>query len=507
MPAPFKAPGEQRQRGLCFRIATGGGCFLVAAYGFFILWLHTHSQILHPPGGSASHEGLAQFNDASRRQAMWEVARKDREAYKQKQTIEKPSAHVAPPSGVGGEVHVIFSTDCSFYQDWQTLLVFFTAVAVGQKGQVTRIASGCPEPKKEELKQLYQKLFPQYGVHFTPDFKKDAKTGESYDFYNKPYGVQHWLRHNPQVKPHTIVAIIDPDMIFLRPLTAQVAGVPDNIFMRGFDAAAEPPPEFVRRGRPAAQLYGLGAPWAVDRHRHFNRTAVCGIGSPCLKVVPRYGEMHYSVGPPYLVERDDLARLTDTWVTMVPKVYAQYPELLAEMYAYSMAAAHENLPHLTMQHYMVSNTEAMDEGWPWVDALADKTCEPAVQGPPGAGGQKTFVYYPGRPLPTMLHYCQFFRVGEWGFQKRRVPKKLFECEGQLLGEIPRDIALTKYKNRDGEIIAIGQKYARRNSFMLCGIHSAINELLRDFKRRMCTGPRADKINLNMTLNLAKALHW
>ena len=31
-----------------------------------------------------------------------------------------------------------------------------------------------------------------------------------------------------------------------------------------------------------------------------------------------------------------------------------YPFLLAEMYAYSMAAAHENLPHLQTEHHMVS---------------------------------------------------------------------------------------------------------------------------------------------------------
>jgi len=34
---------------------------------------------------------------------------------------------------------------------------------------------------------------------------------------------------------------------------------------------------------------------------------------------------------------------------------------LAEMYAYSMGAAHANLPHLTVINHMVSNTQMDDK--------------------------------------------------------------------------------------------------------------------------------------------------
>ena len=43
-------------------------------------------------------------------------------------------------------------------------------------------------------------------------------------------------------------------------------------------------------------------------------------------------------------------------------MYSKHPDLLSEMYAYSMAAAHEQLPHFTMYHYMVSNTFIDGEG-------------------------------------------------------------------------------------------------------------------------------------------------
>ena len=42
-------------------------------------------------------------------------------------------------------------------------------------------------------------------------------------------------------------------------------------------------------------------------------------------------------------------------------------------------------------------------------------------------------------------------------------------------------------------------FAKRNAFMLCTIHKAVNDALIDFKRRMCT--HGEKINLEKTLRL------
>ena len=229
------------------------------------------------------------------------------------------------------EVHVVFSTDCNPFQDWQTLLVFHSGQAVGQKGHMTRIASGCPEKKKKELVALYKALYPNYYVHFTPDYKKDAKTNKKYEFYNKPYGVQHWLEHaEPKVGSGVIVAVIDPDFVFLRPLTAKVKGNNNNIVsgpVKESDIF-----DYVSKGHPVAQQYGLGAPWVYDNNKEFNRTRICGENSPCVKVPNhRTGSRYWSVGPPYLLERDDLYRLTQTWTKFVPRVYENYPQLLAEM--------------------------------------------------------------------------------------------------------------------------------------------------------------------------------
>ena len=189
-----------------------------------------------------------------------------------------------------GDIHVVFSTDCTFYQDWQTLMVFHSAIEVGQEGPVTRIASGCSDTQKKTLTELYAKLYPQYHVHFTPDFKTDKDSGESYEFYNKPYGVEHWLGNaEPPVPNDVVIAIIDPDMIFMRPITTTIKEdntifIPDSLDI---------PPLLIKKGVPAAQMYGLGAPWAKETTDNFNRTDVCGENSPCMDVNEGFGSKHY----------------------------------------------------------------------------------------------------------------------------------------------------------------------------------------------------------------------
>ena len=136
----------------------------------------------------------------------------------------------------------------------------------------------------------------------------------------------------------------------------------------------------------------------------------------------------------------------------VYSVYEKYPNLLAEMYAYSMAAAHEDLPHFTVMHYMISNTDMDEEGWRWIDQLETDVCEPPKVSP-GTNdlGISEITFYPGRPMPTVVHFCQFFRIGELGFHKRRLQKALFDCDFPLLIDPPIDVGKLDYKNRDGEV--------------------------------------------------------
>ena len=83
----------------------------------------------------------------------------------------------------------------------------------------------------------------------------------------------------------------------------------------------------------------------------------------------------------------------------------------------------------------VSNTECGGEGWDWVDAL-DDVCES-----PDENG----IFYQGKPLPTVVHYCQFFIAGEMAFGKRRVPHDIFTCDSPLLLEPSSALAKAGYK--------------------------------------------------------------
>ena len=92
---------------------------------------------------------------------------------------------------------------------------------------------------------------------------------------------------------------------------------------------------------------------------------------------------------------------------------------------------------------MVSNTQVVDEGWSHIDKLESNVCQPPVD---------EGIYYPDHIMPYVLHYCQFFRAGELGFQKRRLIKSLFSCEYPMLLDPPVDLGNVTYKNRDGEVM-------------------------------------------------------
>eukprot|EP00662_Eupelagonemidae_sp_cell21_P007308 gene7308-67346_t len=46
-------------------------------------------------------------------------------------------------------------------------------------------------------------------------------------------------------------------------------------------------------------------------------------------------------------------------------------DIITDMWAYSMAAAHHKMPHLLLDHFMVSGPDVSDmrrgEAWQWVD--------------------------------------------------------------------------------------------------------------------------------------------
>ena len=124
-----------------------------------------------------------------------------------------------------------------------------------------------------------------------------------------------------------------------------------------------------------------------------------------------------------------------------------------------MAAAHESLPHFTATHWMISNSAMDDEGWTPVDNLGTDVTQPPVLDPSPLHSQEHFnstgiaqsLYYPGKSLPNLLHHCQFFRAGDFGFQKRRIRPVILDCDFPLMMEAPLNLGSITWKERDGEV--------------------------------------------------------
>jgi hypothetical protein len=74
------------------------------------------------------------------------------------------------------------------------------------------------------------------------------------------------------------------------------------------------------------------------------------------------------------------------------------------------------------------------------------------------------IFYPTKILPSVLHFCQFFRVGEYGFQKRRIKTNFFDCDQPLMAHLPIELGTMTYKNRDGSVSSINININHRRPY-------------------------------------------
>merc|ERR1719424_765803 len=92
-----------------------------------------------------------------------------------------------------------------------------------------------------------------------------------------------------------------------------------------------------------------------------------------------------------MIHQQDFAPLMDLWWKFMKPTYAEDKgDVLADMYAYIMAAAHLNIKHVRMEQYMVSNGGSTGEGWGYVDSLTSMSCTDP-QFPAGAS-KPTFIH-------------------------------------------------------------------------------------------------------------------
>jgi peptidyl serine alpha-galactosyltransferase len=401
--------------------------------------------------------------------------------------------------------HVIFSTDCSPYQHWQSYLVYFTAMKVRQPGHVTRIVSGCTPKEAVEMTKWFnekvQFMSQRFHLHLTPKFSEvrdeTGKVVGDYKFFNKPRGLKHWLEYFDLMgfdedagtfeHEDDIVILIDPDMSLMRPITKDFSKERETLIstrrQQGHVLSKE-----VKHGVPFAQTYGLGTQW-----QKFDLDKIAGEHSPAKDVSKAEGQLYYPAGPPYIGTVKDMYQIALKWSEFVPLVHAQYPYLLAEMYAYCIAAAHLGLKHQLIDSLMASNPDIGGEAWPLVDIIPpEEMCE--------------FAKDPDNDkyaLPSVVHMCQRYSVGQdWFFGKRRIPSDIYECDTPLFEEPPKDLALKydyKWPPNAKEKTPLSPMLINEQTFMVCYLTRLLNDAAIFYKSAACTDR---KPNMNRSRKVA-----
>jgi len=118
--------------------------------------------------------------------------------------------------------YVIYSTSNSDYQSWQCKLLEYTFKKVNQPGKLIRLCShNTYTPNRpfdtSDIAEIIQ--LPDYRTRwreFTDNVDRD------YGIVNKTESLKYWLYNYPGLKDTDNVLLIDPDMVFVKPITQTV---------------------------------------------------------------------------------------------------------------------------------------------------------------------------------------------------------------------------------------------------------------------------------------------
>jgi len=430
----------------------------------------------------------------------------------QKKTVEEVVPEAGNEEELDESYHIVFSTGCSEFQDWQSIGVYSSAIAVGQIGPITRIASGCTPEQEKSITHAMSHLPKRCRVHFAPNTEVIDHGGHVYKYANKPLGMMHWLNNaNPAVPPTTTVALVDPDFFFLRPLWHDSFDSPEKYFASGASKKTPMPPR-VQKGVMVAQRYGIGGtPWRTGPGKNKQKawdlkgylTSIGRPHSPALDpdLNERSADTWYSFGAPYIAVAEDWLPIATNWTGLMPMAVERNFGNLAEMYACSIAVADYGIRPVLIDSTMISNVHMVDEGWPWVDKIPmDRGCDPSA------------VTSSEFRLPNFLHYCQTYKIPEfqasheanpgmapnWKYSKYQVPDEILHCpagskafEGgetkKSKGKAPGNMHL----GPDGflpdppTVVKADSATQLRNNFMNCVATRGTNQAARDYRKWFC----------------------
>jgi len=158
------------------------------------------------------------------------------------------------------------------------------------------------------------------------------------------------------------------------------------------------------------------------------------------------------------------------------------PFLLAEMFAFNLAAAHEGLRFTIAHSFVVSDVFTGGEGWKLIDFVPEKDiCR----------------NFPKSEYPHVIHYCQRYYYGKWFIGKYKLRKDFISCESPLLVMPPANLAtqaVTVSITPNGERMEKDPKFMKREAFMVCTMIRTLNEAAIYFKDHHCNKDTANYEN-------------
>jgi peptidyl serine alpha-galactosyltransferase len=360
----------------------------------------------------------------------------------------------------------------------------------GQVGNVTRIASCETRQDSKRLlawhkEKIVSTMSDRFSLHITIDYSQRIIPGLRFYYFNKPFGLLDFMEHvlgykdtaSSTANPNddTIILLLDPDQLLIRPFINDFSPNSSEYWRptRGNVTLRDK----VSHGFPFAQQYGYGLQWK----NKVNVTYVANGPTRITSMSVDEAWSHYAVGPPYIATARDMYAIARTWTQFVPRVLDLYPHLLAEMFAYSLAAAHLNMPHRVAQSFMVSDVKTTAEAWKLVHAMGrDNLCrETTTQSPE----------HHHHHHPHVLHYCHNYNLGEWFIGKYRLRNDFISCDAPLLEEPPPDLPQYDYQLApDGSHVTLRNRQAvERQAYMICTLIPKLNQAARFFKEHHCHG--------------------
>ena len=210
--------------------------------------------------------------------------------------------------------YTVFSTNLSEYMQWQSDLLEHSWQKVEQEGSLIRLVATDDPSKLPRQKYAECVATRLWDTHL--------ETGDAYPIYNKPASLLEWLFRD---RPEGTVLLLDPDCVFLRPVTRHVAP--------GFPAAQK----WVNL---TLQKPGARHPFGLPPKFSFLKDHCARVN---LATTP--------VMIPTLIHTSDLRRVCARWLELCGIIRQHYrnaqglPIWEADMYAYLAACAEYRLDH------------------------------------------------------------------------------------------------------------------------------------------------------------------